>query len=238
MTYHDRLSIYQQGVFRADLTEIDIEVCMQSPKNFALGWNELDESKLGVLRDLARGSAQFWRQMLLLRNPSKLHGFWLRSLIACRLSRKTRHLSDDAIGLRTVLKSAHDPNKLLFEDIPRVIGQDKLSEKLALTMAELIDHPHQLASTYVSKLLQALGLSVTESSARQVASKITLLPDTGDHAFESVRKALLQFSVEKPSLDLIAALTGKPEKLWTDLDLKRADAELLIFAKKFNGCRR
>ena len=55
MTYHDRLSIYQQGVFRADLTEIDIEVCMQSPKNFALGWNELDESKLGVLRDLARG---------------------------------------------------------------------------------------------------------------------------------------------------------------------------------------
>lgn len=48
MTYHDRLSIYQQGVFRADLTEIDIEVCMQSPKDFALGWNELDESKLGV----------------------------------------------------------------------------------------------------------------------------------------------------------------------------------------------
>ena len=234
MTYHDRLSIYQQGVFRADLTEIDIEVCMQSPKDFALGWNELDESKLGVLRDLARGLSSVLEANAASEEPLEIARVLVKVFDSLSpFSKKTRHLSDNAISLRTVLKSAHDPNKLLFEDIPRVLGQDKLAEKLALTMAELVNHPHQLASTYVSKLLQALGLSVTEASARQVATKISLLPDTGDHAFESVRKALLQCSVEKPSLDLIAALTGKPEKLWTDLDLKRADAELLIFAKKF-----
>ena len=234
MTYHDRLSIYQQGVFRAELSEIDIEVCMQSPKDFALGWNELDESKLGLLRDLARGLSSVLEANAASEEPLEIARVLVKVFDSLSpFSKKTRHLSDNAISLRTVLKSAHDPNKLLFEDIPRVLGQDKLSEKLALTMAELVNHPHQLASTYVSKLLQALGLSVTEASARQVATKIALLPDTGDHAFESVRKALLQCSVEKPSLDLIAALTSKPEKLWTDLDLKRADAELLIFAKKF-----
>lgn len=234
MTYHDRLSIYQQGVFRADLTEIDIEVCMQSPKDFALGWNELDESKLGVLRDLARGLSSVLEANAASEEPLEIARVLIKVFDSLSpFSRKTRHLSDNAISLRTVLKSAHDPNKLLFEDIPRVLGQDRLAEKLALTMAELVNHPHQLASTYVSKLLQALGLSVTEASARQVATKIALLPDTGDHAFESVRKALLQCSVEKPSLELIAALTSKPEKLWTDLDLKRADAELLIFARKF-----
>lgn len=234
MTYHDRLSIYQQGVFRADLTEIDIEVCMQSPKDFAVGWNELDESKLGVLRDLARGLSSVLEANAASEEPLEIARVLVKVFDALSpFSKKTRHLSDDAISLRTVLKSAHDPSKLLFEDIPRILGQDKLAEKLALTVAELVNHPHQLASIYVSKLLQALGLSVTEASARQVAMKIALLPDSGDHAFESVRKALLQCSVEKPSLELIAALTGKPEKLWTDLDLKRADAELLIFARKF-----
>ena len=234
MTYHDRLSIYQQGVFRADLTEIDIEVCMQSPKDFALGWNELDESKLGILRELARGLSSVLEANAASEEPLEIARVLVKVFDHLSpFSKKTRHLSDNAISLRAVLKSAHDPNKLLFEDIPRVLGEDKLSETLALTMAELVNHPRQLALSYVSKLLQALGLSVTEASARQVASKIALIPDTGEHAFESVRRALLKCSIEQPSLNLIEALTGKPEKLWTDLDLKRADAELLIFAKKF-----
>jgi hypothetical protein len=234
MTYHDRLSIYQQGVFRAALTEIDIEVCMQSPKDFALGWNELDESKLGVLRELARGLSSVLEANAASEEPLEIARVLVKVFDNLSpFSKKTRHLSDNAISLRTVLKSAYDPNKLLFEDIPRVLGDDQLSEKLALTMSELVNHPQQLALSYVSKLLLALGLSVTEASAKQVASKITLIPDTGEHEFESIRRALLKCSVEQPSLDLIEALTSKPEKLWTDLDLKRADVELLIFAKKF-----
>lgn len=234
MTYHDRLSIYRQGIFRADLTEIDIEVCMQSPRDFALGWNELDQSKLEILRDLAKGLGSVLQSNAASEEPLEIARLLVKVFDDLSpFSKKTRHLSDSAISLRTVLKSAHDPNKLLFEDIPRVLGDTNLAEQLSMTIAELINHPFQLALTYVSKLLQTLGLSVTEASARQVAAKIALLPDTGDHSFESVRRALLECSVERPSLDLIIALIGKPEKLWTDLDLKRADAELLIFSKKF-----
>jgi len=246
----DCLAYYREGVFQSTFKDIDTEYLTKDPSSIQIRWMDLSE----VSRTLLSGMASIVRDLdsdNRLENLSSIDV--ARGLISIfdhlhPWTKKTMRLSANAIKIRNLFKHAHDPNKLLFNDIPALAGNkgdDASNQKqMDSVIGNVREGLTELTEAYPSmlnrlKLIMFEELQVPNESAQSIAdlnSRAENIKELGgDFRLEAFVMRLSKFDGNIENMEGIASLVAnKPVRTWIDLDLDRAAVAIADFSQKFN----
>ena len=248
LSQRQALAWYREGIFQANVSDLDIDYLTGNPKDIQLRWMDLSEvsrsllsSLADVVRDLdkdntladlepidvARGLVAVYDQL-----PT-----WV-----CR----TQCISENAKRIRELFKRANDPNKLIFDDIPKILtgNKDIVGKKALLAIAgqirsgliELREAYPVMLGRLRGRLLAELQVANTSpallAELRSRANNIRNL--SGDHRLEAFIVRIANFSDSDESMESLASMAvNKPVQSWVDADIDRAAVQLAEMAQKF-----
>jgi hypothetical protein len=151
-------------------------------------------------------------------------------------TKRTNSISEAAQNVRSMLLKANDPNKVLYADLPTILGtssETALVEKLTTVVDEL-------RTAYPKKLdeIRAIILDALQHSSRPTEElKIrarSIKGITGDFQLESFVTRVEEFDGSDSAIEsLISNAINKPSHSWVDRDLDLAIIQLGALATAF-----
>ena len=242
------LAFYRQGIFQAGLSDLDMDYLVKDPTYIQLRWMNLSDVSRRLLSDMAAIVRELDRENVLTDlEPIDV----ARGLVAIydRLPpwvSRTQQLSANAKQVRQLFKQANDPNKLIFDDIPNLLGNDadireddalrQIVDYIREGLRELLEaYPsmlHRLRETLLAELQVPNASSPMLAELRARAENIRQLG--GDHRLEAFIVRLGQFQGSNEDMESLASMaTNKPARNWVDADIDRAAVELAQLAQQF-----
>ena len=248
MSQSGSLAFYRDRIFQARLLDLDIDYLIRDPKDIQVRWMDLSEmsrrllsSMAGIVReldsdntltnlqpiDVAKGLVAIYDRLPL----------WVG---------RTQRLSSTAKRLRQLFKQANDPNKLVFDDIPNVLGTDGSKEgKAAIDWIakQVCDGLIELQNAYPAMLHRLRDILLAElqvpntseatlAELRERAKNVREMG--GDHRLEAFIVRIAQFRGTDVDVEGLAGLAvNKPPQTWVDSDIDRAEVGLAEMAQKF-----
>ena len=234
------VAFYREGVFQSNLNELDAEVLCRTPQDISVRWmgeyrteqSELWEPLVEVVQEVA--SADIDKRT----EPIEV----ARALVATydelpKWTERTSLVSDNAKRVRRILKDAHDPNKVIFDEIAKLAERREDAPKI------IEDGMRELRSVYPcmldrlhNTLLSELG--VTDCSERAIADLRARAENirgiSGDYRMESFIMRIAGFDDSASKIEDLASLSiTKPSTQWTDADVERATIELAKLSRDF-----
>lgn len=249
LSRRNEVALYRQNIFQAQFTDLDIDYLVKDAADIQLRWMNLND----VSRKLLSSLAQIVRELdcsNALRNLEPIDvGRGLISLYVGLPSwaQRTMRLSANAIHIRDLFKRANDPNQFIFNDLPKLVGDQKNPtslESLQLVEQRLRDGLQEMLQAYPAMLGRLLDnllseLHVPNSSPHSLAElrdRAENIRDvSGDFRLNAFVNRLADFHGRVADIEGLASLaTNKPPRDWNDADLDRAAVELTAFAQQFN----
>lgn len=242
------LACYRDGIFQARVTELDMDFLTRDPSDIQLRWMDLSE----ISRRLLSEMADIVRDLDEENTLTHLEPIDVAKGLVAIFDRlppwvgRTQRLSRNARRIRQLFKQANDPNKLIFDDMPRLITDahdideiDTPQEISARVREGLTDlrqaYPmmlHRLRETLLAELQVPNALPSTLAELRARASNIRELG--GDHRQEAFIVRLTGFKGSDEDMEGLAGMAlNKPPRDWVDPDIDRATIELAIMAQRF-----
>jgi hypothetical protein len=250
LSMRHKVAIYRDGIFQSCVGDLDMHVMARNPDNVQLRWMVLsdhDRSLLSDLADIVRAldddnpladlePIDVARGLIGIHD--RLHGWTKRS----------QRLSADARRLRHLFRRANDPNKLLFDDIPRAfcsdrdptiaVGATTVTSSVDEALRELLQAYPSMLNRQQESLLSEL--QVPNASAPMLAELRCRAENvrglSADHRQEAFVVRLAQFSGAKRDIEgLISLAVSKPPANWTDTDTDGAAVALAEMARDFVG---
>ena len=242
------LAFYRQGVFQADLSDLDIDYLANDPADIQLRWMDMSE----ISRDLLSEMANVVRDLdagneLRCLEPIDV----ARSLVAIHdhlppWVGRTQRLSRNAIRIRQLFKQAKDPNKLIFDDMPKlhsgtVKGKERVAAlHIASTVREGLMELRQAYPAMLGRLRETLlaELQVPTTAPAMMAELRDRAANVrelgGDHRLEAFIMRLARFDGSDVDMEGLAGMAvNKPVHSWVDPDVDRAMVELADMAQRF-----
>jgi hypothetical protein len=248
LSRRDGIAIYREGIFRARFDDVDIDYLVNDPTSIQLRWMNLSETARRLLSEMANVvRAIDLSNSLVHLEPIDV----ARGLVSIYddlppWTKRTTQLSNNAIRIRDLFKSAQDPNKFLFDDIPFSIVKGRAltsSDDLHRIIAGVRAGLEELIEAYPSMLRRLRDLMLAElqvpnlslhslAELRDRATNIRQL--AGDFHLEAFVGRLTQFDETLESIEGIASLAAsKPPRSWVDLDLDRAAIDIADMSQNF-----
>ncbi|MCX2724505.1 hypothetical protein [Roseibium salinum] len=236
----ERVAVYGEGVFQSSFNELCVEFLARDPRDIGLRRVEMEGfigetlEALGILLKL-KGKAEP------LAVARKIIGEF-DALVPW--TARTQSLSPQTLQVREILKRASDPNKLLFDDLPRLTEPLPDGNFDANATAILLrDALAEMRAAYPKvlddlKLLMLKELDVRGQSdaalkdLRDRADNIRQIG--GDLRLEAFVGRLTQFHGTREDMEGIAGVAvNKLPRDWNDGDRERATVGLVELAKSF-----
>jgi hypothetical protein len=243
---HDtEVALYEEGGFLPEITVDAFERLLRSPERFSVRRYRIEGVRREVFRELAQilGSTPDPRfNLVSIVRP--LYRFW-NKLPA--YSQKTNAVSTTAVAVRDALTAAKEPDRLLFDMLPRACGIDPIP-------------PGDAAPGQLQEFIQALRRALVElqrayddllADVRGLVFKAFAVSDESRQEFQTRAAALLPHCIEgrlkafvhqlqetglgdAASIEAIGSqLVGKPPKAWTDVDRARFEVVLAELTRAF-----
>ena len=248
LSLRSKVVVYRQGIFQARMTDLETDYLAKDPASIQLRWMDLSDMSRRLLSDVAdivRGMDR--EQTLAELEPIDV----ARGLVSIydRLPPwvdRTQRLSANAKRLRQLFKQASDPNRLIFDEIPKALAEGRShGEEVGLRHItdSMRDGLAELRQAYASMLHRLREILLTEMEApntseamlaelRARAENVRQLG--GDHRLEAFIIRLAQFQGSDEDMESLASLaTNKPVSQWVDPDVDRAAVELADLAQRF-----
>jgi hypothetical protein len=173
--YKENVAIYEHGSLLLHLDEATAERLMKNPDHFyfkpikpasRLHQTVLDELK-EVLLPGPTATTMLDIVTALIRRLSSLPAFSLYT---------NARLSDAAIALRQVVRTATEPDSLLFDEIPRALGIAPTTKRTARALAELmLTSMRELEGVYPSMICEIDDMIRSEMRIRETAEHPSVL---------------------------------------------------------------
>ena len=240
LSHKSSLAFYRDGVFQPALAEIDADILSRTPQHISVRW-------MGEYRV---DQAKFWRSMTtatrqiasnaLDENAEPLEV--ARTLVAAydglpKWTERTALISENAKRVRRILKDAHDPNKVIFNELASIAERNEdAPARLRSGMLELrASYPKmlkRLRDTMLSELGAAADSDRAFSALQARADNIRGI--SGDHRMESFTMRIAEFDGSDAATEALASLSiNKPPREWSDADVDRAAIELAHLSREF-----
>ena len=250
LSRHDCLAVYREGVFRTRLDDVDVDYLSKNGATIQLRWMDLSALSQRLLDDMA----DIVRSLDNENGPVDLKPIDVaRGLVRVfenlpKWTKRTMHLSQNAIRVRDQIKRASDPNQFIFNDVPAVIGRNC---DLDIASEEVIESVTRSLRKGLEELVQAYGLmlqqlktimftelQVPDTSAislHQLRERAENIRDVaGEFRLEAFIGRLSQFDGTDEAFEGIVSLViSKPSSAWVDLDIDRAMVEIADRAQRF-----
>lgn len=241
LTSADRAAIYLDEVFRPQLDSFLIDRLLQDPAAVRVRWVELSDLDTTLVAELSRLFMEGGHCV----PPSALE-------VAKALVRQVRgvpnwtlrtsHLSKGATALRQLGRNSHDPNQLLFEDLPRVFSQ--VGADTGTLLAAAVDEARlELERAYPAMLHDLIGTLHRElrfngadsgdfGPLHRRAAAVKGL--SGNFRLDALATRLTSFEGTIEEIEGIVSLAAnKPSRDWVDRDVDAARIELAALAQQF-----
>ena len=233
------IAIYFDNVFTPNINEVIIDELLNDPKLIKFKYVSAGENKSSLAKAIAQ---KVLAQHLVGTDISSISPLdTARGLVSTVVNlpnwtKRTNAVSDSAQEVRAMLLKASDPNKVLFADLPTILGSTSESE-LVNKLSSVID---ELQGAYPTKLneirkivldsLQHGGGSVDDLRERAKSVKGI----TGNFQLESFATRLEEFDGSDASIEsLISNAINKPSHSWVDRDLDAAIIQLGTLSMDF-----
>jgi hypothetical protein len=241
MTRADRAAIYLDEVFRPQLDAFLIDRILQDPGAVRVRLVEISDLDANLISELARRLSSTDYCVA----PSALD-------VAKSLVKKVRDLpswtnrtstvSKPALALRALAHTSNDPNQLLFEDLPRAVGEgsngqgELLARAVDAACKELEGaYPRmleELAKTLMAEVRFKGAASGDYGPLHRRAANVRGL--SGNFRLDALATRLSTYEGRLEEIEGIASLAAnKPSRDWVDRDVDAARIELAALAQQF-----
>lgn len=237
------VAAYREGQFQARLRDIDVEYLARDANDFQIRWMDLSRESRELMNGLAEIVAHHTGTAPRADEPFDV----ARGLVSIyeglpAWARRTARISPTAFRVRELLKQANDPNKLLFEDIPRVLASTRSGDLQQITIEAMREGLDELTTVF-PKLLQRLwSRMLAELHVQTGRDSISELKDraenirlvAGDFRLDAFVNRLAVSGDGPPDVEGLCTLAvNKPSRDWTDADVERMDMELSSMCSRF-----
>lgn len=120
--HEDQTTLYEEGVFKADIKAADWEMLIRRPDRFAVAGCRVEGARRAVVERLASSLNERSEVVPLVKRLLKM----TRSFP--EFAWKTRAVPASILRLREAIESARSPEKFLFEEVPSALGLAPLGE--------------------------------------------------------------------------------------------------------------
>lgn len=240
LSNRDRVAVYGEGVFQSRFNELCVEFLARDTKDIGLRRVEM-KGFIGDTLEALGGLLKLKGASEPLIVAQSIIGE-LDALVPW--TTKTQSLSPQTLRVREILKRASDPNKLLFDDLPRLTEPLPDGSFDANATAVLLrDALAEMRAAYPKVLDELKDLMLRELDVRGPGDEF--LKDLRDRAdnirhiggdlrLEAFIGRLTQFHGTREDMEGIAAVAvNKLPRDWGDGDRERAAVELVELATSF-----
>ena len=240
-------AFYRQGIFQARVSDLDIDYLARDPADVQLRWMNLTETSRRLLSEMAdivrdldeRNDLRHLEPIDVARGLVAIHDRlppWVG---------RTQRLSGNAKRVRQLFKQANDPNKLIFDDIPKVLNDAQGADEeetiqIASRVREGLEELRQAYPAMLNRMKETLlaELQVPNGSPAMLAELRTRAENIrdlgGDHRLEAFIIRLARFEGRDEDMESLAGMAvNKPFRHWVDADIDRASVELAAMAQRF-----
>jgi len=247
LAHDSEVALYEQGAFVPEPTVEIFERLLRSPERFEVRRYQVEGVRREVFRRFAEllGTASKSSTDDLVAVVRPLYKFFNN---LPPYTRTTRSLSPAALAVREVLVSAREPDRLLFEDLPRACGTEPFLP--TATSQETVASFFKAFHAAVSELQRAYHDLLRE--LRELVFRA--FSSVGSHGREAIRfraqrvaphaveprlKAFIHHLIEDSAEDtpwieaLATLLAGKAPRAWTDTDRAKYEVNLAELTRSF-----
>ena len=230
LCHEDEVIVYEEDRFVTDLDAATLERMIKRPSDYRLRGYRVAGERRAVVERFARGLRLGGTRPTLVNVVRQLYREFNR---LPEYTRKTRTLSATAAGLRDTVRAGKEPERLLFEALPRLFGCAPLTAEEAdpenaarffagwnQAMTAVSGAYDALLARTEAALLGSFG-AATEGDLRARAALV--LPGATEPRLKSF---LLRLADAAPAprfwLESVAAgVVGRPPNAWADTDAER-----------------
>jgi len=250
LTRKNSVAVYREGFYVTKFDDLIIDYLLKAPSVITLRWAELDTVSEGILSGVINSVNELLPTKPLPQNSSPLEVSRHVVSIVYELHPwvlKTRELSRTTTKFREMVKSAKDPNKMLFDDLaeifaPALVGaggspdSDSIVNEFKKCLAELLAaYPNamQRIGTLITSELEVLLPS--PQNLRKLNERAKKVNGTsGDFKIDGFASRLSTFSGTLEDISgLVSIANSKPPTEWIDLDIQNAQAQLIAMCAAF-----
>ncbi|MDD4965390.1 ATP-binding protein [Halothiobacillus sp.] len=240
LSRRDRVAVYGEAVFQSSFNELCVEFLARDAKDIGLRRIEMEGFIGETLQELGRllevkGSAEPLRVARAIIGEFDALVPW---------TARTQSLSPQALQVREILKRASDPNKLLFDDLPRLTKPLPNGHFDPNATAKLLrDALAEMRASYPKALDELRNIMLRELDVRgQGEDALKDLRDRADNIrqiggnlrLEAFVGRLTQFHGTREDMEGIASIAAnKLPRDWHDGDLEQATVGLMELSTSF-----
>ena len=232
-------AIYFDNVFTPNINEVIIDELLNDPKLIKFKYVSAGENKSSLAKAIAEKVLALHLPSTELATISPLDT--ARGLVSIVVglpnwTKRTNSVSDSAQEVRAMLLKANDPNKVLFADLPTILGS-KSEGDLVNKLSTVIDELQSAYPTKLSEIRRIVFDSLQHGSGsvkdlRDRAKSVKGI--TGNFQLESFATRLEEFDDTASSVEsLISNAINKPSHGWVDRDLDAAIIQLATLSMDF-----
>lgn len=233
------IALYFDGVFTPNINEVIIDELLNDPKLIQFKYVSAGENKSSLAKAIAEKvlPGQLPEGDTIKISPLDT----ARGLVSIVVglpnwTKRTSSVSESAQEVRSMLLKASDPNKVLFADLPTILGsssEEDLVHKLTTVIEELlVAYPRKLdeIKTIVLAALQHSSGAISDLKIRAQSIKGI----TGNFQLESFATRIEEYDGSEAAIEsLISNAINKPSHSWVDRDLDAAIIQLGSLAMDF-----
>lgn len=244
LTKRGSVALYLNGTYVPELTDLFVDYLIKNTADISLRYvNENQEKKDVFLKIINQLDLANYKNLKITKGSSPLEISRNLVKLVDNLNPwvlRTRTLSSKTTKLRELLKSAHDPNKLIFDDLPNLyelnLHSDIGSKEFANSLNELSEAYTNLLQKLGNLIITELQVGlVTDESIFKLRERAKNVHQTsGDFRIDALAARLSTFTQTEEDIAGIASLAAnKPIHDWIDLDVDRALIEIAVLCEGF-----
>jgi hypothetical protein len=230
------LALYLNGVFTSELTEVVVDEWLLDPSCISFSFVSASTDKTAYLRAVAAcvpGGLKHRNS----EDPLEV----ARSLVGLVVSlpnwtKRTSSISSEAQSVRAMLLKASDPIKVLFSDLPILLGEQNLHglrSKLKGIVEEFRTSYLEVLAGVKESVLVALDQADGDYSHLQTRAKV-IKGIAGEFRLEAFVTRLESFDGSHGAIEsLISLATGKVPSQFVDRDIDVALLQLATWSHDF-----
>lgn len=233
LAHRSEIGLYVEGMFAPDLNDAGVDEWLQDPARISWKWVHMDGNAKQLLGKLSSRLGQVTQHSVLADPLDSARALVLLATTLPAWTQRTQRLSNAARDVRTTLLRATDPLKVIFVDLPELLGvgrrPDALVEALGNTIEELQQaYPAELVRI-ADRMLLAIDhhgdLEELHSRASSVRGK------SGDFKLDAFASRLESYSGSNGDIEgLVSLACNKPASSFTDHDMDAASVQLARWA--------
>lgn len=237
------LAIYRNGVFQSRFTDLDIDYLTADPFSIELRWMDLPDSS----REILYGLASLLPQEFSVESPKPIDVG--RGLVAIYENlhpwvKRTAQLSRNAFLVRDLFKRSSDPNKFIFDDIPKLFStSEEHQQDVEFSLSQIRDGIDELNNAYASMLTGLSRIMLSELQVHNESSQSykelharakNIIDVGGDFRLNSFTTRLSRYKGSIEDIEGIASLvTSVVLQKWVDSNVEQAKVGIAEMAQKF-----